>query len=263
MKMRFGGWYVTGSHSIPHAGNTRAEELTHEIDDPARYLDGFDMNADGNVSVLGDRFDTDFYLTNSSDIVALSVLAHQTRVHNLITLAGKVAEEALREEELDRLISGEGSDRDELSPATENRIDYAVQSLVRGMLFYRAAPTGRIDVSTEYASDFMAMGPADSLGRSLRQLSGDGRLFEYPLSFLIYSAAWDALPDIVRSRTYRMIADRLSGGDDPDYPALTSENRRATLEILRETKPDFDAFVRDESGLPDSTTGDLAHPPAR
>lgn len=243
MEKRFGGWYVTGTHSRPHAGNTRSEEITHEIDQPYRYVEAFDATAGGNVLELDGWFDESFYLTGGSDIVALLVLAHQTRVHNLITIAAEAAKEAQRELELARLTAGVEVDETALTPRTTDRIDYAVQSLVRGMLFYKAEPIGRIEGTSAFASEFTARGPRDSKGRSLRDFSLDERLFEYPLSFLVYSDAFDALPALVQQRAYRSMHDILTGDDDPDFPLLDEVRRQQVLEILLETKPTFEAFV--------------------
>ncbi len=41
--------------------------------------------ATANLTTLSEHFDTSAYLTGSSDIVALMVLAHQTQMHNYIT----------------------------------------------------------------------------------------------------------------------------------------------------------------------------------
>ena len=243
MHERFGGWYVTGTHSLPHAGNTRSEEIVHEIDDPYGYTDAFDVTAGGNTLDLAEHFDESFYLTEGSDIVALLVLAHQTRIHNLITLASEAAAEAERELRWARLTAGAAVDESALTQRTLDRIDFAVQSLVRAMLFHRAEPIGRVEGSSSFASDFSALGPRDSRGRSLRDFSLDGRLFEYPASFLVYSDAWDALPPLIEKRAYALMYDILTGPDDPDFPLLDAERRRQVLEILLETKPELAAFV--------------------
>lgn len=242
MDHRFGGWYVTGTHTLPHAGNTRGTDLAHEIDQPDRYLGSLDMGGGGNVVSLRDFFEPSFYPVEGSDIVALLVLAHQTRVHNLITIAAKVFGEVRRESALTGAVPAEGL-AEALSEAASNRVDYAVQSLVRGMLFYRAEPIGRVEGTSSFASDFATRGPRDPSGRSLRDLSLDDRLFEHPLSFLIYSAAWDALPDLVRERAYAMMHEILTGTDDPDFPLLDDARRGELLEILEATKPDFASFV--------------------
>lgn len=155
----------------------------------------------------------------------------------------EAAEKALREQQLARLTTGAQSGGSELAPATGGMLDYAAQSLVRGMLFYRAEPIGRVEGTSRFAADFETRGPRDSKGRSLRDFSLDGALFEHPMSFLIYSDAFDALPSLVKERAYAQIHEILTGDDDPAFPLLDEVRRRAVLEILLETKPDFAAFV--------------------
>ena len=78
---RWGGWYVTGSvgHQI-HMGNAVVQDKDHP-----EQLD--------RLAVL--NFDTSAYLTRHSDVVAHLVLAHQTQMHNLITLTNSQTRLAL------------------------------------------------------------------------------------------------------------------------------------------------------------------------
>ena len=79
LKERFGGWYVTGTHGRQtHMGNVFAADRAH----PERL----DTKAGANLVRLADRFPAAPYLTPHSDIVSQLVLAHQTQMHNLITL---------------------------------------------------------------------------------------------------------------------------------------------------------------------------------
>ena len=243
MGEKFAGWYVTGEHTLPHAGNVRAELLAHEIDQPDAYLEGFDLHTGGNVTSLGDFFDESMYLGTGSDIAALMVLAHQTRVHNLLTVAAETGGGALRYAR--RRPDASGDEPVRLPSAQERELDFVVDRLVQSMLFYRAAPIGEVRGASAFADEFEARGPFDSKGRSLRRLRLDDRLFEYPLSFLVYSEAFDGLPQLVRARVYDRMIEILTGDDDPDYPALRGDTKAAVLEILRETKPEFDAaFTR-------------------
>lgn len=163
---RFGGWYVTG-------------------------LPGFEP-----------QIDLSRYLTNTSDVVAHLVLAHQTQMHNLITETNY------------RFRLGQ-----DYHPAADATVDY--------LLFANEAtlPEG-IQASSDYQQQFVAMGPKDSKGRSLREFDLKTRLFRYPLSYLIYSDAFDALPEEPR----RYILKKL-------YQALVATGKQDIIEILAETKP--------------------------
>lgn len=242
MEDRWGGWYVTGSHTLPHAGNVHADVSLFDLDDPFAYAETVDMSVGGNVTEL-DGFDPTLYLSGESDIVALMVHGHQTQVHNLITRAAVAAEEARKELVFSELAARRTGGEVALSSETNNDLDRATDVLLQGMLFYKAAPIGVVEGSDEFRTMFEGRGPRDSSGRSLRDLSLDGQLFRYPLSFLIYSEAWDALPPVILDRAYQRLDDLLRRDDHPNYPLLDAEARTAILEILVETKPEFVAAV--------------------
>jgi len=62
----------------------------------------------------------------------------------------------------------------------------------------------------------------------------------YPCSYIVYSAAFDGLPSSAKRAVYARMLEILSGRDSrAAYAHLTSDDRRAVLEILRDTKPDF------------------------
>lgn len=247
MEERFAGWYVTGTQDgVGHAGNVWAPETHDEIDSPSRYLESFDFQAENDVTRVDDHFDTSVYLSPHSDFVALLVLTHQTRVHNLITRAATSAKEAIQEQET--IIRSKGTQPPEggLFPMVERMIESAVDELVREMMFAGAAPLGgRVQGTSGFAEEFVARGPFDAQGRSLRDLNLVDRLFEYPLSFLIYTDAFDALPAMVKMRVYKRIDAILDGSDDSgDFDHVTPELAQAVREILMETKPDFAEALR-------------------
>jgi len=137
----------------------------------------------------------------SSDIVALMVFEHQMHMMNLIA---------------------------------EARTPDCVNELVDYMLFVDEAPlAGKVEGSSGFAQKFTSRGPRDSRGRSLRDLDLNRRLMRYPCSYMIYSEAFDAIPAPVKAAIYRRMWEVLGKRDEAD--------RRAIVEILRETKP----------GLPD------------
>jgi len=77
----------------------------------------------------------------------------------------------------------------------------------------------------------------------LREFDLQRRLFRYPLSYMIYSEAFEGMPEIVRERVYQRLYDVLSGRDQSEkFKRLSADDRRAVLEILRDTKPNLPGY---------------------
>ena len=94
-----------------------------------------------------------------------------------------------------------------------------------------------------FAERFAAEGPKDPKGRSLREFDLRSRLYRYPVSFMIYSTAFDTLPPGPKAELYQRLADVLTGRDSsPKYAALTQADRQAAFEIVAATKPDLPTF---------------------
>ena len=71
-------------------------------------------------------------------------------------------------------------------------------------------------------------------------LDAVNRLLRYPCSYMVYSDAFDGLPQPVRDAVYARMLGVLSGREARAARVqLTAADARAILEILRETKPDF------------------------
>jgi hypothetical protein len=232
---RWGGWYVTGTHGHQkHMGNlivTNKEQPPEEID-----------NSHGmNVTSLDGRFDRAKYLADSSDIVALLVMEHQTTAHNLLAAASLQTRLALAQEAvLNRALKQPAGYRWD---STNSRIRAVAEPLVN-YLFFRdeAALTEPIRGTTRFADDFAARGPRDKRGRSLRDFDLTRRVFKYPLSYLIYSPAFDALPGEVKTYVSRRMGEILSGGPaGREFPGLSAADRMAIVEILKDTKPNLAA----------------------
>jgi len=229
LKQRWGGWYVTGRHGAQrHLGNL----LVQESDDPEQL----DTDKGANVTDLGDRFETSSYLTPHSDIVALMVLEHQASMHNLITKANFLTRLALR----DNKIMNEMLERpdDYRSDSTKRRIRNAGEPVVKYMLFGGEIKlTAPIQGTSGFVKEFAARGPRDRRGRSLREFDLKSRLFEYPCSYLVYSEAFDGLPQAAKDHIYRRLWEVLTGQEkSDDFAHLSSEGRTAIREILSDTK---------------------------
>jgi hypothetical protein len=114
------------------------------------------------------------------------------------------------------------------------------------MLFVDETPlAGKIEGTSGFTQKFSAEGPADARGRSLRQLDLERRLMRYPCSYMIYSQAFEALPAMAKDAVYRRMWEVLSGGDkQKPYDRLSLADRRAIVEILRDTKKDLPAYFQ-------------------
>src|SRR6266542_2126701 len=95
-----------------------------------------------------------------------------------------------------------------------NYLKNVSEGFLRYLLFPEAAPlTTAVKASSDFAKDFSAQGPRDKQGRSLRDFDLQTRLFKYPCSYLIYSEAFDKLPDQIRAHIYQRLHDVLAGTD--------------------------------------------------
>jgi hypothetical protein len=75
-------------------------------------------------------------------------------------------------------------------------------------------------------------------------------MFQYPCSYLIYSEAFDNLPEQARERIYRRLWEVLTGRDTSSaYTHLSTEDRRAILEILTDTKSGLPEYWKTRSPI--------------
>jgi hypothetical protein len=231
LEERWAGWYVTGQHGKQrHLGNILAPAGTDATQ--------VQRLARGNIDSLSDLFDTQPYLTKQSDIVALLVLEHQTHIASLITRANFKSRRALAQ-----TGASATDDWSALPAITQRGLTRLLEPLVQAMLFKDASPiTDGIRSTSGFDRWFEAQGPRDSNGRSLRELDLKTQMFKHPLSYLVYSAAFDGLPACTQQYIYARFAEILSGRDQSDtYSYLSADARERTLAILRATKPAFDA----------------------
>jgi hypothetical protein len=139
----WGGWFVTGNSTGKHKGNTV-------------------MNGSGLTEAIRSK--------ETSDVAALLVFEHQTRVMNLIAQVK---------------LTGKGVD--ELADALLFTGDAALPEPVAG------APG--------FAGKFAARGP-------LRELDLRTRLMRYPCSYMIFGDAFQALPASAKAFVYRRVRER-------------------------------------------------------
>ena len=201
---RWGGWYVTGTKpGTAHRGNriegSKPPEPGAELK-PVRKIER--------------------YLRPQSSALALAVHDHQTHMHNYIA---RVAMEARI------MLHMYGHLR---------YMKTQVESLVRYLVFAEEAPlNAAILPDPEFTEAFSKNALKDSKGRSLRDFDLEKRLFKYPCSFLIYSEAFERMPEEMRQLILKRLLEVLTT-ENPgkDYETLSSKDKRDTLEILLETK---------------------------
>ena len=227
---RWGGWYVTGTHGEQrHMGNV-------VLDDPDESED-LDTEIGANIIDLSPLLDTTPYLSGHSDIVALMVLQHQVKMHNVLTAANHSGRLTAR----DAIVMNKALERPVgfMSDSTRRRYESAAEKVVKALLFCdEPLLTSAVVGTSGFTGDFQKRGPFDSQGRSLRQLGLKRRLFAWPCSFLIYSDSFRSLPKGVLNRVHQRLAE-IFGGDDTseDFQHLSASDRRVIHEILGETWP--------------------------
>jgi hypothetical protein len=173
---RWGGWYVSGAHgTAKHRGNTLLGPLA--------------------------RFNPDLWPSPHSDLVALMVLEHQTMGHNYLARLNYETRAALQMHrtmlEMDKLSEGPWSE------STARRINNAIEAAVRYLTFLDEAPLpAPINGMSSFRDDFCRRAKRDAHGRSLREFDLKTRVFRYPLSYLVYSPALDALEPEIRERFF-------------------------------------------------------------
>jgi hypothetical protein len=218
LRSRWGGWYVSGYHGEQvHLGNIALNSI-YDLED-------IDALRTGNLEDLRDLIDVSPYPTDKSDIVALLVLEHQVTVQNAIVRLNWDFRQAL---ESAAPVAG-----------------FDVEPLVRALLFAGTpALTDTIAGTAGYADGFLARGLRDSAGRSLREFDLETRVFRYPLSYLIHSRAFAALPREAIRQVLQRVRGELTGADArlEAVPADAAQ-RSAAWEILMETAPEFAAMV--------------------
>lgn len=219
LKQRWGGWYVTGLHGEQETmGNLMFEGQVTSVSE-------IDLLANGNKIDLSEWVNTSPYLTEHSDIVALLVIQHQIEVQNTMTKAAW---------DYRQLLAEEGA-------VSAEKVAELALPLLDALLMKNEAPLGdEIQGFSGFTEYFQNLGPFDDNMRSLRDLDLKQRVFKYPLSYLIYTDAFAALPEALHSYLVETIYEVLSTEEDnPDYAYMDAETRTAILEIINATAPGF------------------------
>ena len=218
---RWGSYYVTGRSSLPHLGNR-----TYAENDPAEPQPS-------DLPDLAHLLDVSKYLRHTSDIVALLVLEHQCRMHNLLNAA---AVQYRRAAYLSRALDPQ-ADPD---AGSAGRVADGMADQIVGCLFFNdeADPGEDIEGGEEFQKVFEARYPRTLDGDSLADFQLNNRLFKHRCSFMIYSSAFRNLPARVKSAVFGKMQTALSG-IAPAFARLKAPERKKIAAILAETLPDW------------------------
>lgn len=228
---RWGGWYVTGTHgSMRHMGN--------EVARGGGANDGLDRERGANKKDLASYCDVKAYLTGHSDIVALMVFEHQLTVVNLATRAAHLTRRAIAEA---KNLTDLKFDAVHIDQQLNDRVAYACEPLVKALLHVgEPSLTSPIVGTSQFSAYQLQSTPSDKDGRWLGELDLKTRLFRYPCSPLVYSKCIEGLPAKAKARVFERLRQVLTGGDQTqDLSSYSNEDKRAALDILSQTVPQF------------------------
>ncbi len=244
---RWGGWYVTGKHGTDrHMGNVIATANGDQVE--------INREQGANVVSLDRFFSTKPYLQKTSDIVALMVLEHQCTMHNKITEASKSAREAMvRQIDLQKILHEPVSETPQGSALSV--IHNQAGKVVKHLLFYEeyALHDGGIEGSAAFQDAFHRDRQETADGRSLKDFQLLTRLFKYRCSYMIYSKAFDAMPEQLKDEVYTQLFAVLSGqNQSKDFAYLSATERQHIKDILVETKKDLPSEWKENSKVQSS-----------
>lgn len=217
---RWGGWYVTGTHGkTTHMGN-------FHLPSSKRPKKPIENKAGLNLKDLSPLTQIAHYPTPHSDLVALMVFEHQIDAHNFIIRTNYAWQ-----------IDVHHGDAEKADAVWKQE----VAQLVKYLLFEKEAELkDPIEGTSSFATEFAKQGPFDSQGRSLRQFDLERRLFRFPCSYMIYSKAFQSLPEPVRISVYQRLKGVITGADESLLSQKLSEaDRQNLLQILPETLPEL------------------------
>src|SRR5262249_16209032 len=235
LEERWGGWYVTGKQvGFSHMGNVVINE--------ERRTESLIGSNTSSLSATRAGLDASAYLSPFIDVVALMVFDHQIHMTNFLIRMNWAATHN---------VDGSGTSLSHISASGSSNSSgpgllEVAKETVDYMLFVDEAQfAGSVQGNSGFTEKFAKLGPGDSRGRSLRQFDLQHRVMRYPCSYMIYSPAFDALPRPAQEAIYRRMWEVLSGQDKArKYLQLSLQDRRAIVEILRETKRGLPEYFR-------------------
>jgi len=221
IQKRWGGWYITGKSGDPHLANRTTTEDVGLAPEHSSLME------------LSEKFDTEKYLTPTSDIVAIMILEHQCRIHNLLTKA-KFGHK--RAHFYHNAIQKDLPLTDKTG-MTWKQADHVSDEILDALLFKGETEMGGTGVegSPQFVKAFTQKGIVSKKGKTLRTLRLYSRLFKYRCSYMIHSKAFKSLPKIVKNRVITKLKAALSEEGLPRYSYLSKREKKTITAILTDT----------------------------
>lgn len=230
MAERWGGWLVTGSFTGSHRGNGIARR-----DDADRWF--VPERAAGGLAELADAFAVADYPAATSDVAALLALEHQATVHNRLIRATLQMRCLLEGDRAINAMLGEIGMREQ----TAEIADDLARAIVTDLLCGDEAPLRDMGAAADaaFARDYAALWHRDASAVQLGELQLRERMFELPLSPMVHSQAFAALPDELRELVLRRLRRALEKGRLPSGVQVDAAQRDVLHRHLLATLPGY------------------------
>lgn len=212
---RFGGWYITGAEALGgHLGNALG-----------RY------GAGGALEKIplppGREYNASVYPVATTDVLPQLLHEHQIGFVNRAISATYQTRGVLAKGTL-------------VAAADAAELEKSARSFTRYLLFADEAPLpAPVTGDAAYKADFLRKRRAVG-GASLKDFDLQTRLFRHRCSYMIYSAAFQGLPPVMKQRVYRRLGEALDvTRPDPEYAYLPAAEKQAIRTVLRGTLSDL------------------------
>ena len=228
--IRWGGWFVTAEKfNLPHRGNgiTKKTEESYSVS-PVQAK---------SLSDLGQFFNHQNYLTQTSDIQALLALEHQVEMHNIFTSTKFRIMHALHNEKVINEALGETGRRD----ITKRIMNNATEEILDYLLFVEESHLKNVDLVgiPSFQKDFKPEVPATKDGKSLTDFDFKNRISKYACSWLIYCDSFTGLPVELKEMVLGRLKKILTGENLDDKYIHLRKTRGDIHQILSETLPAY------------------------
>lgn len=191
---RWGGWFVTGRSSLPHLGNRVFKEDSDLT--PSRIP----------IKSVSGLVDVQNYLRPTSDIVALLVLEHQVKMHNLINAA---AMNYRRSVYFMKILNPEA---DPAQGSAGEIADSGAKDIVNYLFFKDESDLGDgVEGDPSFQQQFVNRFPKTKDGDSLAEFRLYGRIFKNRCSYMVYSEAFKGMPPVLKQKVIARMKLVLTG----------------------------------------------------